>query len=102
MNIFTRDRQIVSSPQIDEIEEAIVRFFNQIVASAEEIPRVNLIILILDKIFAFQLYKDQDIFQLLGISATLDLTMDRCFAKTIIDNSSLELKMLQGNCIKMK
>ena len=40
MKIFTRDRQIVSSPQIDEIEEAIVRFFNQIVASAEEIPRV--------------------------------------------------------------
>lgn len=47
MNIFTRDRQIVSSPQIDEIEEAIVRFFNQIVASAEEIPRVNLILSLL-------------------------------------------------------
>ena len=42
MNIFTRDRQIISSPQIDEIEEAIVQFFNQIVASAEEIPRVNI------------------------------------------------------------
>ena len=47
MNIFTRDRQIVSSPQIDEIEESIVRFFNQIVASAEEIPRVNLILSLL-------------------------------------------------------
>ena len=49
MNIFTKDRQIVSSPQMDDIEEAIVQFFNQIVASAEEIPRVDKLYLMFPK-----------------------------------------------------
>jgi len=45
MNVFTRDRQIVFDPRLVDIEEAIVQFFNQIVASAEEIPRVRYIII---------------------------------------------------------
>ena len=41
MNVFICDRQIVWDPRIADIEEAIVQFFNQIVTSAEEIPRVR-------------------------------------------------------------
>ena len=40
VNVHSKDRQIAFSPPLIDIKEMLVRGFQQIVASAEDIPRV--------------------------------------------------------------